>query len=101
MARSRSVTRRSIRIEDHRRQLDDRRSRLAAIALKIRARRYRIVVEVEDARLEIVVEGSQRQAVLFDHTQQRSCNRMAGCFGIAGRKRITPPLDTNLAGHRL
>ena len=91
--------RRRLRIEDHRRHLDQRRSSLAAIALEPGAAGHGIVVEVEDAGIEIVVERLFRQAVAADRRQQGLGERMA--CALAPGNGVAPPLQADLARQRL
>ena len=90
------------RIEHDRRQLDDRRRRLAAITFEVASRRHRVVVEIEDPRIEIVLERLARQAVAIDRLEQGFGDRMP-CPGacVLRRDHVAPPLQADFAGQRL
>ena len=91
--------RRGVGVENERRELDQRGSGLAAIAFQRSAVRHGIVVEVEDTRLEIIVERLLRQAMRADRGNQRFRQWMALPRFVGDG--ITPPLQANFAGQRL
>ena len=87
--------------QDQRCELHQRRGGLAAIALQIARRRHRIVIEVEDARIDEIDERFHRQAPTADHIDQRRGHGMAGniatCLAV---QHVAPPLQAHLPRQR-
>ena len=79
-------------------ELDQRGRRVAGIAFEVVQARHRVVVEIEDARLEEIVEGAERQPELGDRFGERARDRMAAAIAT---ERVAPPLQADLAERRL
>lgn len=90
------------RIENEARELDQRRGSLARIALKRGTAFHRIVVEIEDAGIDHVLQHGNRQLVSLDARKQRfgqGITLAARAARIA--KNVTPPLKTDFSRQRL
>ncbi len=105
MTRRLGCGRRRRPVEDHRCQHGDGRLGLAGIGLEFLPVSHRIGVEIEDARVEVAFEGIDRQIVAAHRLDQRGGHgralpRRLG-LGFLGGQPIAPPLQPDLARHRL
>ncbi len=88
--------------ENFSRHGEQRRLRLDAVDFQIGHRRHRLVVEVEDARVDQGDEPVGCQPIARQRFSQRGRYRMRGGFAVAlARKRLAPPLQADFTRHRL
>ena len=89
-------------IEDHRRQLIERRDGFPGIALKAFEVRHWIVIEIEPPRPEQAQQRAGRQLVALHGLQQGIGQRVLAHRAVAlALERIGPPLQPDLARRRL
>ncbi len=88
--------------QDDRGQPHQRARGLAGIALEVAQRRHRVVIEVEDARLDQPRQRRDRQAIARDRVEQRGGDgvplRLAAGLPF---EQVAPPLHPDFARQRL
>ena len=84
------------------RQRNQCRGRLDRIGVEIGERRHRIVVEIEQARLDEIAKRGNRKVMTFDRLQQRRRDRIGGRLPAPlPTQHVDPPLQADFARQRL